>query len=647
MTPPGRPPGPLTCWPFSLEAETSQTQSIPAIGQLADCFRLCVNNPDCNDLGYLQIRLTRHGDSFDRLSVPRDTIENVIDRSPKGVAMYGSEPVTNSGHALLALDAGLSWLAAADMVGLSTDEQADCLRALERAESRLTAVRAAVLSAFDTASGYEVDAARGSRSWLRWQTRVTGNAATTAVGWMRRLRAHPAVVRVLAQGGISASWARQLCDWSDTLPEDKRADADQIMLAAVGDGCELPDIGRLAEEMYRRCAPPDTDPSDEDFAARNLRLTTHFRGHARLDGDLTPECNAALQAVLDALGQRVGPEDLRSPGQRRHDALQEACRRLIAAGGLPDRAGQPTQIQLHMTLKQLLGLDGAAEAIAGWPTAGPGWDCDASISPIVTGTLDADLLDQLASDLLDHIGSEAPAVTANGRAGTGQDGTAASQDETGHDDTRPDDSEPSDSEPGSGRSSDSSPSEQMPGKPAARNSDTGSSDSSPSEPEPGEPAARHSDTCPVGSCRERGRTAARQLIISRATRLLCGPAGLAAYLRTQLLPQPAASMSLPLDLGRPTEVVPPHLRRAIIARDRHCAFPGCDQPPAGCQVHHLVPLSEGGTTSLENCYLQCTFHHLIAVHAWGWRLRANPDGTLTASSPYRIYTSHSSPVNAA
>jgi hypothetical protein len=39
----------LTCWPFSLDAETSQTQPIPAIGQLADCFRPCVNNPVCND----------------------------------------------------------------------------------------------------------------------------------------------------------------------------------------------------------------------------------------------------------------------------------------------------------------------------------------------------------------------------------------------------------------------------------------------------------------------------------------------------------------------------------------------------------------------------------------------------------------------
>jgi hypothetical protein len=54
-------------------------------------------------------------------------------------------------------------------------------------------------------------------------------------------------------------------------------------------------------------------------------------GAGRLRADLTPQCTAALQAVVDALDKPAGPEDLRSKWQRQHDALEEACRRLLAA----------------------------------------------------------------------------------------------------------------------------------------------------------------------------------------------------------------------------------------------------------------------------------------------------------------------------
>jgi hypothetical protein len=77
--------------------------------------------------------------------------------------------------------------------------------------------------------------------------------------------------------------------------------------------------------MRRRLAPVDRD-DDDGFDDRQVRLERTFRGAGRLDGDLTPRCAEALSAVLDALGKRAGPEDLRSKGQRNHDALEEACR---------------------------------------------------------------------------------------------------------------------------------------------------------------------------------------------------------------------------------------------------------------------------------------------------------------------------------
>jgi hypothetical protein len=68
----------------------------------------------------------------------------------------------------------------------------------------------------------------------------------------------------------------------------------------------------------------------------------------------------------------------------------------------------------------------------------------------------------------------------------------------------------------------------------------------------------------------------QDLILAHAADVLSGPAGRASFLRTGLLAaQFPPAVSLPLDVGTATAIVPPHLRRAVIARDRHCAAPGC------------------------------------------------------------------------
>ena len=36
----------------------------------------------------------------------------------------------------------------------------------------------------------------------------------------------------------------------------------------------------------------------------------------------------------------------------------------------------------------------------------------------------------------------------------------------------------------------------------------------------------------------------------------------------------------PLDVGRATRTIPDGLRRAVAARDKGCAHPGCDRPPS-------------------------------------------------------------------
>lgn len=68
-----------------------------------------------------------------------------------------------------------------------------------------------------------------------------------------------------------------------------------------------------------------------------------------------------------------------------------------------------------------------------------------------------------------------------------------------------------------------------------------------------------------------------------------------------------------MNVGRRTRVIPTALRRAVVARDRHCMWKGCSRSPRWCDVHHLHSWADGGDTSLSNLCLLCRYHHTL-VH---------------------------------
>lgn len=78
----------------------------------------------------------------------------------------------------------------------------------------------------------------------------------------------------------------------------------------------------------------------------------------------------------------------------------------------------------------------------------------------------------------------------------------------------------------------------------------------------------------------------------------------------------------PLDVGRITRTIPDGLRRAVAARDRGCAHPGCNRPPSWCEVHHIHAWEHGGATKLDNLVLLCKVHHRMLHHS-EWIVRIN------------------------
>jgi 5-methylcytosine-specific restriction protein A len=76
----------------------------------------------------------------------------------------------------------------------------------------------------------------------------------------------------------------------------------------------------------------------------------------------------------------------------------------------------------------------------------------------------------------------------------------------------------------------------------------------------------------------------------------------------------------PLDVGRITRTIPDGLRRAVAARDRGCAHPGCGRPMSWCEVHHIREWERGGETELANLVMLCRVHHR-QIHFTEWIVR--------------------------
>ncbi|WP_197493535.1 HNH endonuclease, partial [Paenarthrobacter nicotinovorans] len=86
-----------------------------------------------------------------------------------------------------------------------------------------------------------------------------------------------------------------------------------------------------------------------------------------------------------------------------------------------------------------------------------------------------------------------------------------------------------------------------------------------------------------------------------------------------ILPVLLGTDSQILDIGRTTRIFPPHIRKAITARDGGCAFPDCTLPAPWCEAHHITYWSQGGTTGTNNATLLCSHHHHL-IHKEHWRI---------------------------
>ena len=344
--------------------------------------------------------------------------------------------------ALRAAHASTDYLVGPDAALLDPAALGGALTSLSELQAKLTAAQAGFLRRFDAADAHDADGYGTSSAWLGAMTRLTAGDAKAAVAQMRTLARHPHLADAMAAGDISPSWVHRLDRLTRPLPAELRGETDQILLRAVAAGATLEDLTVLANVAVEQYLAQQPSDDDDGFDERFVQVSTTFGGAGCVRGNLTPECTAAVQAVLESMGKRRGPDDHRTAGQRYHDALQEACELLIRAKMVPDRAGADTQVIAHIPLSALRGRDGASALEEGWIAARLGDSrfltgkdaeaaaCDALIVPVVTGHPDMTVIDQVIELVL-----TAARHGAGGRAGdrgSSGDSGAGRSGEDGH-----------------------------------------------------------------------------------------------------------------------------------------------------------------------------------------------------------------------
>ncbi|MBQ1016688.1 DUF222 domain-containing protein [Micromonospora sp. D93] len=360
------------------------------------------------------------------------------------------------------------------------------LDAAHRLQQRLAAVTLTLIREIDGRGTARAQGASSTAVWLRERLRLTIPAARRLVDDATALdTGKPGIRQALADGHITLDQARVIADTVPTVQTTAGTEAADKAVSLLTDWAGQFDptqLRKLGTRILDHVAPDIADAAAQaalDAEARratrdrHLTLSEQTDGRLRLTGTLDTEAAGLLRAAIDPLTAPSGPDDTRSPGQRRHDALAEVCRLALRTGDLPDSGGDPAQI-------------------------------------VVTTSYDG-LTRQLSTGALD-IGLELTPETVR--------------------------------------------------------------------------------------------------------RLACD---------ATILPTVLGGAGQPLDVGRQRRLITGPLRRALVLRDRGCAFPGCDLPPRWCHAHHIHHWADGGTTSLANAVLLCGHHHRHLHHS-DWTVHLGDDG---------------------
>jgi hypothetical protein len=219
----------------------------------------------------------------------------------------------------------------------------------------LEAVFATGLRRFDRSGEYKTDGALSLVAWLKWKCKLSGGAAAERVEIAHQLEQLPRTDAAFASGDLGYQHVAVLAQSARHVGAATVRQEEPTLLQAAQtmDPGQFTTVARNFE--HRVDAEGALDEANRAHARRYLHLGEPQGGMVRIDGLLDAEGGATLRGALQAFMKPI-KDDVRSYGQRQHDALIELCRQ----PGKRDGAGARPQLIIRASLDTLAGIPGAS-----------------------------------------------------------------------------------------------------------------------------------------------------------------------------------------------------------------------------------------------------------------------------------------------
>jgi hypothetical protein len=466
----------------------------------------------------------------------------------------------------------------------SDTELIDRLDTLHTLTARITAAQLAVLAEIDSRGLPRTQGAANTTAWLRDRLRITGSTAGRYTRLATTAATHPTTATALADGRINPEHLAIIGDTLTHTPTSHHTEAETslIELAATHGPRELRILGH---RILTHLNPTETDRRESEQLARQ-EATAHQRRYltltdipgtamVRVRGQLSREDAAIIRAAIDALLSPRVPDFPRRTN--RPGGTTHPADVDLAGTGPTDRTGDVGSPR----------TDRAGESPAG-----------CSSGDVTTAGRDTG-----------HAGAGSVDAGSVGAGGVGA---------------------------GSFRTGDDSPVERP--TPGQQRADAftqlcGILLASGQLPDNGGDRPQLTVTIDLRTLQDQIGTASldtgETISPTAARRLACDAA---------IIPAVLNGPSQVLDIGRERRLFTGPLRRALVLRDRGCAFPTCDRPPRWTEAHHIQSWADGGPTNLTNGVLLCRHHHRLLHHhtsdtADTWQVQINPNDGLPEFTP--------------